>query len=125
MPYKIDWTSPRAVNVQFFGVITDSDLSAATDDFYHDERVDFVREVTWDHTNIVDFIVTPERLNEIAASDSVASGYMYPLKSAFVIHHPAVIELAKGYIATLEELGSPWQNRIFVSLEEARGWLPT
>jgi hypothetical protein len=123
MPYKIHWTSQRAVYVQFFGVITDSDLSAATNDFYNDQRVDFVHSVTWNFTGIDDFIVGPERANEIAASDTVASGYLRALKAAFVIQHPALIELAKGYIATMEELGSPWQNRIFGSVEEASIWL--
>lgn len=123
MPYEFNWESSRTVCVRFFGVVTDDDLSAATHDLYNNERSDLVREAYWDFSSIDDFIINPESVEQLAIEDFGASTYMKPMKAAFIIQHSALAELADGYIGTMETLGSPWKNRLFSTMEEARKWM--
>jgi hypothetical protein len=123
MSFRFCWESNRSVYVQFSGDISEGDLTSATDTLYHDPRSDLVREVIWDFSGIDNFEISPTQVEVIAASDTAASSYMRSMKAAFVICHPELIELAKNYIATMERLGSPWQNRLFASEEDARRWL--
>lgn len=122
MPYRVIWESNHAVWTKFSGVVTYAEALGATNAFYGDPRCDTAQCAFWDFTDIDGFVVDGSEVEEMAFVDHVASLYMRPLKSAFVLRDPALLELAEQYVAQMRELGSPWQNRIFGTMDEARQW---
>lgn len=123
MPYKFNWESGRTIHVLFHGTVTQSDLTNASNDLFNDPRSDSVRQAYWDFTGIEGFTFEWPHVREIAATDSVASTYMGRMKAAFIIQDIELAELARGYIREMENMGSPWKNRLFPSMEEARQWM--
>ncbi len=122
MPYRVIWESPKSVWTKFSGLVTYGEALRATNALYDDPRSDDVVQAYWDFSDIDGFAVAEEEVEEMAYIDDVASRHMRPLKAAFVMRDPALIELAEQYIAHMRTLGSPWFNRIFASMDEARQW---
>lgn len=122
MPYRTEWESPTSAYTRFTGKVTYAETVEATEAFYNDPRSDEVDRVYWDFSDIDGFAVSADSVQEMAGSDTAASRYLGPMKAAFVIRDRDLIALAEQYIALMRELGSPWQNRIFQSLDEARRW---
>lgn len=122
MPYQVTWESPTSIWTKFSGQVPFSEMMQASSDLFDDPRSDGVEHAYWDFSDIDGFTVSEEEVDEIAYIDDAASRHMRQLKAAFVIRDPGLIELAEQYIAQLSALGSPWQNRIFQSMEEARQW---
>jgi hypothetical protein len=122
MPYKFNWESEESVCVEFFGEVTFTDTMCATEDLYNDFRADHVRNVFWDFSTIKGFDVSEAEVTDMAAMDHAASLYMHPLKAAFIISDPKLMELAEQYIASLNDMGCSWQNKLFSNMDDARHW---
>jgi hypothetical protein len=125
MAFKIFWESHSSVWVAFNGTATFGEATAATNAVYNDPRSDDLEFALWDFAAIDDFAVTERDVEEMAASDYAAGLYMKPLKAAFVIADPGLKDLGDQYISHMRKLGSPWQNRLFASLDDARKWIET
>ena len=122
MPYKFNWESPESLRVEFFGVVTFVDAINATEDLYNDYRSDEVRYAFWDFSAIDGYLVSETEVTEMAAMDAAASEYMKPMKAAFIIRDRNLAALGEYYLATLRELGCPWQHELFCSMDDARQW---
>jgi len=123
MPYELIWESPQAVLCRFFGEVVDAELDEATNALLEDSGSDLVASAIWDFSAMTGFQVSPKHASEIAATDAVASGYMPPMRHAFVSRDPAFSQLARLYIEEAKQMGSHWENRLFETLAEARAWL--
>ncbi len=123
MPYHLIWESPDTMRCHFFGSVDVANLNDATNDFYNDSRSDRVTRALWDFSAMTQFAVDREQVSEIAFSDHAASCYMKPMKAAFITANPEFAELARLYIAEMEQLGGDWSNRLFASPDEARDWM--
>ncbi|MCP5278733.1 MAG: hypothetical protein H6935_10290 [Thiobacillus sp.] len=123
MPYMLIWESPNTMRCHFSGDVDAAGLNKATNDFYNDERSEHVTKVLWDFSAMKHFEVEKDHVTEIAFTDYVASGYLKPMKAAFITTDPQFSELAKHYIAEMEQLESSWTNRLFTSIEDARIWI--
>lgn len=123
MSYKIVWESESRIWCRFSGPLHFADVNAATDEFYHDPRSDRVRAALWDFTETTQVAVGEEEASEIAATDAAASRYMKPLKAAFITGDSELATLAEHYIREMEQFGSPWTNRLFATIDEARSWV--
>jgi len=123
MPYILTWEFPNTMWCQFSGDVDAASINKATNDFYNDERSDHVTQVIWDFSAMKQFRVEENQVTEIAFTDHAASGYMKPMKAAFIITNPKFSELAKHYIAMMEQLESAWTNRLFASIEDAKVWI--
>ncbi len=122
MPYSTTWESPASVCVHFTGLVTYPEAVHAINALYDDPRCDHVERAIWDFSGIDGFSVDGEEVEEIAYTDLAASDYVRHMRAAFVIRDPALLVLAEQYVAHMARLGSPWENRIFSSLVEARRW---
>jgi hypothetical protein len=122
MPYKASWESTESVRVEFFGELTFNDTLCATEDLYNDPRSDFVRNVFWDFSAITGFVVSEAEVTDMAAMDHAASLYMHPLKAAFIIRDPGLMQLGEQYVAMLSDMGCSWHNKLFTSMHDARQW---
>lgn len=122
MAYRTIWESPESVRVEFFGTITYADALNATEGLYNDSRSDNVRYAFWDFSAINDFVVSEVEADEMAAMDHVASQYMKPMKAAFIIRDPKLIELAEQYIAALSDMRCQWSSKLFDNMDDARQW---
>lgn len=125
MPYTIQWLSPNDVWVKFDGILRFADTLNATNDVYNDLRADHLDHAYWDFSAIDDFKVSEREVEEMASMDHSASLYMRPLRSAFVIQKPELRQLGEEYIGLMLTLGSPWQNKLFETMESARRWMET
>lgn len=123
MPYKIDWESKNTIWVRFFGNVSFTDLTNATNEFYNDERSDHVTGAFWDFSAMTLFDVGKDQVSEIAFIDNAASRYMKPIKAAFITADAAFTELARHYIEEMEQLETYWTNRLFSSMDDARAWV--
>ena len=123
MPYELTWESRTAMRCRFFGSVNLTELNRATNDFYNDYRSDHVTQALWDFSSMADFDVGKEGASEIACTDNAASGYMKPMKAAFISSDEAFLELIRHYIEEMDSLGSNWTNQAFSSLEDARAWI--
>jgi hypothetical protein len=123
MPYQLIWESPDTMRCHFSGRVDVANLNDATNDFYNDSRSDCVTRAFWDFSAMTQFAVDRAQVSEIAFSDHAASCYMKPMKAAFITANAEFAELARLYIAEMEQLGGDWRNRLFASLGEARVWM--
>lgn len=122
MPYELVFESTSTLWCRFSGHIDFCDTSKATNEFYGDPRSDQVNAVLWDFSEIASFSVSADEVSEMAASDEVASSYMRRLKSAFITRDPALATLTRHYIQEMVSFGSPWENRLFETVDDARRW---
>jgi len=122
MPYQLIFESPTTVYCRFSGRVDFADTIKATNEFYGDPRSDQIRVILWDFSNISSFTVSADEVSEMAATDNVASSYMTHLKAAFITSHPELALLTRHYIAEMAQHGSPWENAVFGTIDEARRW---
>jgi len=125
MAYKIIWESPSSIWVRFSGTVTFNETVNATNAVYADFRSDQIKSALWDFSAIDDFSVAEREVEEMAATDHAASLYMKPMRAAFILTDPRLKSLGEQYIAFMLEMGSPWQNRLFENLTDARKWVET
>ena len=123
MPYKLIWQSDSTIWCRFFGQVDFGDVNNATNDFYNDFCSDQVIKALWDFTEMAGITVSERQASEIAATDSAASSYMKSMKAAFITGDPALAILIRQYIDEMERYGSPWSNRLFETIDEARDWI--
>ena len=123
MPHRIIWESKQSVWTKFSGIVTYVETLNATNALYNNPRCDDVLHAYWDFTEIDGFVVDESEVEEMAFVDNAASLYLRPMKAAFILSDPDLVALAEQYIAQMRDLGSPWENRIFPSMEDARDWM--
>jgi hypothetical protein len=122
MPYKLLFESPTTLYCRFSGRVDFADSIKATNEFYGDPRSDQIRLVFWDFSEILSFTVSEDEVAEMAATDDAASSYMTHLKAAFIVRDPELALLTRHYIREMEQYGTPWDNALFETLDEARRW---
>lgn len=125
MSYALIWESKSSIWCRFSGRVDFADVTMATNEFYHDHRSDNIRVTLWDFTEISDFVIDENEATEIAATDAAASVYLKPLKAAFITQNSEFALLVEQYIRDKEQFGSPWTNKLFRTIGEARNWVAT
>ncbi len=123
MPYQLNWESPTKIVCQFFGKVDFDELNMATNAFYNDHRSDYVKEAFWDFTEMTSFEVDATEASEMAHTDTAASNYIKHLNAAFITQDAIFSELVKHYIEEMERIGSPWNNRLFQTMDQAKKWI--
>jgi hypothetical protein len=123
MPYQINWESPTKIVCQFFGKVDFDELNMATNAFYNDHRSDYVKEAFWDFTEMTSFEVDASEASEMAHTDNAASNYIKRLYAAFITQDEGFAELIRHYIEEMERIGSPWNNRLFQTMDQAKKWI--
>lgn len=120
MPYSTTW-EPRGVMWTFWGVVTGEELFRSNGEVYGDPRFDDITYELVDLTGVDRFDVTEEDMLVMAASDRAASRSNANVRIAVAANDPSIRAMSERYSEAA--VRSPWQQRVFTSVEDARNWL--
>lgn len=120
MAYTTDWEA-HGVHWHYWDVVTGDELIRSNLDIYGDERFDSMKYQLVDLSQVSSFKVTRDEMLKIAAYDRAASLSNPRVKVAVVARINAIKSLTELYDA--ENLRSPWETRVFETLQQARDWI--
>lgn len=121
MPYQISWQE-HGVTWHYSGVLTGKDLMQSNFDIFGDERFDDIRYQIVDLTGVEEIQVTEQHMRKVAHLDMAASRSNPRVKVAVVSNSEAATQLNVYYDKYCDEK-SPWETRVFGSIEEAEAWV--
>tara|TARA_R100000027_G_scaffold2734_9_gene2717 strand:+ start:23205 stop:23579 length:375 start_codon:yes stop_codon:yes gene_type:complete len=120
MPHKTIWEED-GILWEYSGITTVEEVAQANTEFYRDRRSDHCKYQIFNGLGSEEITGTESEIRMLAAIDFGASRSIRNLKVALVVK-PTMEEPTEHYMKTLKEMGSPWECRIFNSMEEARKW---
>lgn len=120
MPHSIDWER-SGVTWTFWGIVSGEELLAANQSIYGDRRFDLMQYQIVDLTRVERFEVAPDDMIVMAASDRAAAISRPEVLVAVVATDETVVQRSLLYGAESER--SPWEQRIFSTVGEARAWV--
>jgi len=120
MAYQNIWEN-EGVYSKFQGTIDAEEVHCAVDEVESDTRFDSIRYVINDFLEATEFTVTPKDISVRVAIDNAAARTNPDIRIALVTVDQIVKDLIGIYIEQMES--SPYETRIFATLDEARRWL--
>jgi hypothetical protein len=120
MAYTTEWET-QGVLWRYSGIVDGTELINSNLDIYGDERFDRMKYQIVDLTRVSAFNVTRDEMLKIAAYDRAASLSNPFVKVAVVAKITAIKALTVLYDA--ENIKSPWETRIFDTVDQARAWI--
>lgn len=120
MPYATEWET-RGVVWRFWGVVTGDELLQSNHEIYGDERFDRLAYQIVDLTRVEQFAVSEDDMLVMAASDRAAALSNGNIHVAVAAKNADVKRLSAIYEAA--SVRSPWVQRVFETVEEARRWV--
>jgi hypothetical protein len=120
MAYTTEWET-QGVLWRYSGIVDGTELINSNLDIYGDERFDQMKYQIVDLTRVSAFNVTRDEMLKIAAYDRAASLSNPFVKVAVVAKITAIKALTVLYDA--ENIKSPWETRIFDTVDQARAWI--
>lgn len=120
MPYVTTWEE-SGVLWTFRGLVTGDEILRANQEIYRDPRFQRLTYQIVDLTAVERFDVTEDDMAMIAVNDRIASRSKPGVRVAIAADDELIKDLSAFYDAVM--VGSPWRQRIFDSMSEAREWL--
>jgi len=120
MPFSTTWEE-SGVLWTFRGNVTGDEILKASREIYADPRFQHLTYQIVDLTGVESFDVTEDDMARIAASDRAAARSTPHVQVAVAAADETIKDLSAFYDAAM--VGSPWNQRIFDSMSEAREWL--
>ena len=120
MPYSTEWKE-KEFQATFTGIVTSQEILKMVFGFYGDERFDRIKYNLVDFTGADSLKTNEKEIKEIAYLDMAAARSNPNIKVAIAAGHDFIKEMSQLYAEYSDE--SPWQVKIFNTLEEARQWL--
>jgi len=120
MPYSISWEA-RGVVWTYWGRVTGNELLVSNQEIYGDERFDLMEYQLVDLRKVDGFDVEPEEMIVVAATDRAAARSNPHVRVAVVAQDRTIKELSALYAK--ENATSPWVQRVFEDLGDARAWI--
>ncbi len=120
MPYVTTWEE-SGVLWTFRGQVTGDEILRANQEIYRDPRFQRLTYQIDDLTGVERFDVTEDDMAMIAVNDRIASRSKPGVRVAIAADDEIIKDLSAFYDAVM--VGSPWRQRIFDSMSEAREWL--
>jgi len=120
MPYATTWEE-SGVLWTFRGTVTGDEILRANQEIYRDPRFDRLNYQIVDLTAVERFDVTEDDMALIAINDRAAARSKPSVRVAIAAADEIIKDLSAFYDAVM--VGSPWHQRIFDSMSEAREWL--
>ena len=117
--YEHIW-EPRGLWRKFSGTVSGAELMRSNAAGQGDMRFDALRYVINDFRATEHFILGPDELEEIAATDGAAAMANSDIKIAVVSANPEILAVAESYMSAKL---SPFPVGNFATLAEARDWL--
>jgi len=122
MPHSTSWEK-HGIYWQFSGTVSVKEYFATDAELYNDSRSDQIKYWIWDGTNIEELAISDIHAELAAAADWAATQYNHSVKAALIASDKHIKELMEGYIELSKEFESPWEFKIFETIEEARQWV--
>ena len=97
------------------------ELFQVNEKIYSDSRFDNLHYQLWDFTKVSEFNVNIEDVSKIAAHDRAAALSNSSMKVALVAAEEMIQTFANLYEGEMFE--SPWESRMFTSMDEAKQWV--
>ena len=119
MPYSTTW-EPGGVIWTFWGVVSGDEILRSNQEIYGDTRFDDLTYQIVDLTRVERFEVTRDDMALIAASDKAAARSNPNIRVAVAACDDVPRQLSLFYESAIA--GSPWQQRVFDTVTEARSW---
>ena len=119
MPYTTEWED-HGVYWRYWGIVSGKELINSNLDIYGDERFDRMKYQIVDLTRVSSFNVTRDDMLKVAAYDRAAALSNPRVKVAVIAQSTAIKSLTTLYDA--ENIESPWETRLFDTLDQARSW---
>jgi hypothetical protein len=120
MPYVTTWEESGVVWT-FRGRVTGDEILRANQEIHRDPRFERLTYQIVDFTAVDRFDVTEDDMATIAALDRAAARDRPSVRVAVAAADEVIKDLSAFYDAVM--VGSPWHQRIFDSMTEAREWL--
>lgn len=119
MPYTTEWEN-QGIHWHYWGEVSGEELIQSNLEIYGDERFDRMKYQIVDLTGVDSFDVTHDDMLKMAAYDRAAARSNPSVKVAVIAHIATIKSLTTLYDA--ENQQSPWETRMFDTVEEARFW---
>jgi hypothetical protein len=116
----MEWEA-HGVHWRYWDSVSGEELIRSNLEIYGDERFDTMKYQLVDLTGVSEFNVTRDEMLKIAAYDRAAALSNPRVRVAVVASNKAIKTLTQLYNA--ENTSSPWETRLFDSLQEARTWV--
>jgi hypothetical protein len=120
MRYTVSWKD-KTVRVDYFGDVINADIESAHSDLNNDGRFYECDNLILDVSQCSLERVNVPRLIGVVAVDLGASMSNKSLKVAMIAKDPINVAKVSEYIAT--SCVSPWEYKIFASVDDANTWL--
>lgn len=120
MPYATTWEE-SGVLWTFRGRVTGDEILKANQEIYHDPRFHRLTYQIVDLTAVERFDVTEDDMATVALQDRLAARSRPGVRVAIAAADEMIKDLSAFYDAVM--VGSPWRQRIFDSIGQAREWL--
>lgn len=120
MPYATTWEE-SGVLWTFRGQVTGDEILRANQEIYRDPRFPGLTYQIVDLTAVERFDVTEDDMALVALHDRAAARSTQSVRVAIAAADEIIKDLSAFYDAVM--VGSPWHQRIFDSIGEAREWL--
>ena len=120
MPHSTRW-EPLGVCWTFRGVVDGDELRRSNEEIFGDSRFDAMTYQLVDLTGVERFEVTTDEMIAIAALDRAAA-LSNPHVLVAVAASDAIVRQLSALYAE-ECASSPWEHRVFDTVEAAREWL--
>ncbi len=120
MPYHIQWED-NGIVWTFFGVVTGEETTQANLEIYGDPRFGDLLYQIVDITNVEQFDLTSDDLDESAALDEASSLSNLRIVVAVVAAADEAVEIALLYQAAMNQ--ASWTVEIFPTMEDAKEWI--
>jgi hypothetical protein len=121
MAYKIIWEE-KGFLVLFSGTVTEQEVKAVNDIMYGDKRFNTISYQMADYTDATDIRISPRDAKIIGVLDKTSSMWnSKKVRNVVVTKDPKFIPIAETYLREFE--GTPWEGRIFETIEQAHEWV--
>jgi len=122
MPYSSQW-EPGGVYRRYTGVVSGVELIEASLDMYADSRFDDIHYLIADFSQVDGFEITMEEVEKLAHFNTAAAKTNGNVKTALVLTDDHAKGLVSIYDIVAQANNSPWENKVFATVEHARRWL--
>ena len=120
IPYSIEWKN-NGLRITCTGIIIGAEFLQFARGIYDDRRFSDLRYQLVDFSSTESFDMTESQTKNLAYMDMAAAKSNPDSRVAIVAHQDIGRKLAQIYAACSEP--SPWEIRIFDTLQEAEQWL--
>lgn len=121
MPYSSNWEH-NGVYRRYSGMVSGVELIEASLDMYADSRFDEINYLIADFSQVDGFNISMEEVEKLAHFNTAAAKTNGNIKTALVINDESAKSLVSIYDIVTEANNSPWENKVFSSIDEARHW---